>query len=92
MAALERLPRFDPFHYADSRGVWQLTAKHKSGSVEAAVGGLRRRNLMASFGVLGVLAITMGLILVASQRARRLAKLQMDFVAGISHELRRPWR
>lgn len=90
MAALERLPRFEPFHYADIQGVWQLTAKHKSGSVEAAVGALRRHNLMASFGVLGVLAITMGLIVVASQRARRLAKLQMDFVAGISHELRTP--
>lgn len=90
MTALERVPRFDPFHYAGAQGVWQLTAKHKSGSVEAAVGGLRRRNLMASFGVLGVLAITMGLIVVASQRARRLARLQMDFVAGISHELRTP--
>jgi signal transduction histidine kinase len=90
MAAVERLPRFDPFHYATNQGVWQLTAKHKSGSVEAAVSAMRRRNLMASFGVLGVLAITMGLILVASQRARRLARLQMDFVAGISHELRTP--
>jgi signal transduction histidine kinase len=90
MAALERLPRFDPFHYAQSQGTWQLTATHKSGSVEAAVSALRRRNLMASFGVLGVLAITMGLIVVASQRARRLARLQMDFVAGVSHELRTP--
>ena len=90
MATLERMPRFDPFHYAQSQDMWQLTATHKSGSVEAAVGALRRRNLMASFGVLGVLAITMGLILVGSQRARRLAKLQMDFVAGISHELRTP--
>ena len=84
------MPRFEPFHYADSHGIWQITAKHKSGSVEAAVGALRRRNLMASFGVLGVLAVTMGLILMASQRARRLARLQMDFVAGISHELRTP--
>jgi two-component system, OmpR family, sensor histidine kinase SenX3 len=90
LAALDRAPRFEPFHYADSQGAWQVTAKHKSGSVEAAVGALRRRNLMTSFGVLGVLAITMGLILVGSQRARRLAKLQMDFVAGISHELRTP--
>jgi signal transduction histidine kinase len=90
MAALERLPRFDSFHYAESQGMWQVTATHKSGSVEAAVGALRRRNLMASFGVLGVLAITMGLIVVASQRARRLARLQMDFVAGVSHELRTP--
>ncbi|HEY1527502.1 MAG TPA: HAMP domain-containing sensor histidine kinase [Candidatus Angelobacter sp.] len=90
MAALDRLPRFEPFHYAYNHDVWQITAKHKSGSVEAAVGALRRRNLMASFGVLSVLAITMGLILMASQRARRLARLQMDFVAGISHELRTP--
>jgi signal transduction histidine kinase len=90
LASLERLPRFEPFHYSDSQGVWQLTAKHRSGSVEAAVSGLRRRNLMASFGVLSVLAITMGLIVMASQRARRLARLQMDFVAGISHELRTP--
>jgi len=90
MAALERLPRFDPFHYAQGQQMWQVTATHKSGSVEAAVSALRRRNLMASFGVLGVLAITMGLIVVASQRARRLARLQMDFVAGVSHELRTP--
>jgi signal transduction histidine kinase len=90
MAELERLPRFDPFHYAENQGMWQVTATHKSGSVEAAVSALRRRNLMASFGVLGVLAITMGLIVVASQRARRLARLQMDFVAGVSHELRTP--
>jgi signal transduction histidine kinase len=90
MAALERMPRFDPFHYAQGQDMWQVTATHKSGSVEAAVGALRRRNLMASFGVLGVLAITMGLIVVASQRARRLARLQMDFVAGVSHELRTP--
>lgn len=90
MAALERLPRIDPFHYSEGQGMWQVTATHKSGSVEAAVGALRRRNLMASFGVLGVLAITMSLIVVASQRARRLARLQMDFVAGVSHELRTP--
>lgn len=90
MASLERLPRFDPFHYSQSQEMWQVTATHKSGSVEAAVGALRRRNLMASFGVLGVLAITMGMIVMASQRARRLARLQMDFVAGVSHELRTP--
>ena len=84
------MPRFEPFHYADDPGIWQLTAKHKNGSVEAAVGALRRRNLMVSFGVLSVLAVTMGLILIASQRARRLARLQMEFVAGISHELRTP--
>ena len=89
-APAERTPRFEPLQYADTRGTWQIAVKHKSGSVEAAVSALRRRNLIASFGVLGVLAVTMGLILMANSRARRLARLQMEFVAGISHELRTP--
>jgi signal transduction histidine kinase len=86
----DRLPRLDVFPHVGEQSVWQIVAKHKSGSVEAAVSGLRRRNLMASFGVLIVLGVTMALILIASQRARRLARLQMDFVAGVSHELRTP--
>jgi len=32
----------------------------------------------------------MGVILVSARRAQRLARLQMDFVAGVSHELRTP--
>ncbi|HET9281983.1 MAG TPA: HAMP domain-containing sensor histidine kinase, partial [Candidatus Angelobacter sp.] len=85
----ERLPRLEVFHSGD-QSVWQVVAKHKSGSVEAAVSGLRRRNLMASFAVLVLLGLTMALIIIASQRARRLARLQMDFVTGVSHELRTP--
>jgi signal transduction histidine kinase len=86
----ERLPRLEVFLHSGDQGMWQVAAKHKSGSVEAAVSGLRRRNLMASFGVLVLLGVTMALILMASQRARRLARLQMDFVTGVSHELRTP--
>jgi signal transduction histidine kinase len=86
----DRMPRVEVFPHGGEQTVWQVVAKHKSGSVEAAVSRLRRRNLMASFGVLIVLGVTMALILIASQRARRLARLQMDFVAGVSHELRTP--
>ena len=50
----------------------------------------RRRNLLLSFGVLLLLAVSMALIIVSTQRARRLARLQMEFVAGVSHELRTP--
>jgi len=87
---MERLVRIDPLRYSQDEGTWRVLVKHPSGSVEAAVGGLRRRNLMLSFGVLILLAVTMGMVVVASQRARRLARLQMDFVAGVSHELRTP--
>jgi signal transduction histidine kinase len=82
--------RFDPIVYSSGQPAWQIVAKNRQGSVAAAVAGLRRRNLAVSFGVLAVLAATMGLILFTSQRARRLATLQMDFVAGVTHELRTP--
>jgi signal transduction histidine kinase len=82
--------RFFPFHDQTGSTGWWLLAQHRKGSVEAAVAQLRRRDLTLSFGVLLVLAFTMGLIVVTSQRARQLASLQMDFVAGVSHELRTP--
>jgi hypothetical protein len=88
--AMERLVRFEPLQRSREEGVWQIVAKHQRGSVEAAVNGLRQRHVLASFGVLVLLALTMALVLIASQRARRLAALQMNFVAGVSHELRTP--
>jgi signal transduction histidine kinase len=69
---------------------WELLARHRKGSLEAAVAALRRRNLGISFGVLLVLGVTMAMVMVTARRAQRLATLQMDFVAGVSHELRTP--
>jgi signal transduction histidine kinase len=45
---------------------------------------------MISFGALGLLVLSMGLLIVTSSRAQRLARLQMDFVTAVSHELRTP--
>jgi signal transduction histidine kinase len=82
--------RFEAIHYSSEDPDWQLMVRHPKGSLEAAVVALHRRNLMVSFGVLLVLGATMGMIIVVSQRAHRLARLQMDFVATVSHELRTP--
>ncbi len=82
--------RFDPISSGADDPKWRIIARHRKGSVEAAVAELRRRNLEISFGVLLVLAASLALILLTSQRAHRLATLQMDFVAGVSHELRTP--
>ena len=82
--------RVDPIHYSDADSDWQLLVRHRMGSVEAVVAGMRRRNLALSFGVLLVLAAGITVVLISSQRARALAKLQMDFVAAVSHELRTP--
>jgi signal transduction histidine kinase len=75
---------------ANASGQWQLVVQHPAGSVEAAVAGLRRRNLAISFGLLAVLAATVVLIFSAARRAERLANLQMEFVTGVSHELCTP--
>jgi signal transduction histidine kinase len=69
---------------------WRILVRHRDGSLENAVARLRTRNLFISFGVLFVLAITTAVVIVATHRAQRLARLQMQFVAGVSHELRTP--
>jgi signal transduction histidine kinase len=69
---------------------WELAARYSGGSLEAVVGSLRRRNLAISFGILLLLGLSMAMVILSTQRARRLARLQMDFVAGVSHELRTP--
>jgi signal transduction histidine kinase len=69
---------------------WQLLARHTGGSLESVVAADRRRNLLLSFGVLLLLAVSMALIIISAQRAGRLARLQIEFVAGVSHELRTP--
>jgi signal transduction histidine kinase len=69
---------------------WQLVVQDPAGSVDVGVAQWRRRNLAISFGLLAVLAGTMALLFSVSRRAERLAKLQMEFVAGVSHELCTP--
>lgn len=80
----------EPLHRAGTEGAWVLLAKHRKGSLDAALAALRRRHMAISFGILLMLAITLAMIIAATRRAQRLAKLQMDFVAGVSHELRTP--
>ena len=69
---------------------WELVIKHRSGSLETAVAGLRRRNLLVSFSVLLLLALSVGLLVISTRRAQRLARQQMEFVSAVSHELRTP--
>ncbi len=69
---------------------WQLIAQHPSGSLEEAVASWRRRNLAISLGLLVVLAASMALIFTSARRSRALARMQMEFVAGVSHELCTP--
>ncbi len=69
---------------------WQLVAQHPAGSLEEAVASWRRRNLAISLGLLAILAGSMALIFSGARRSKALAKMQMEFVAGVSHELCTP--
>lgn len=69
---------------------WQIIINHRAGSLDAAVAQVRRRNLIVSFGILSLLALSTIIIIVISRRAQALARKQMDFVAGVSHEFRTP--
>ena len=71
-------------------GRWVLMAKHRAGSLEAAVSAVRQRNLAISSSVLLLLTLAIGLIVVSARRAQQLARQQMEFVAAVSHELRTP--
>ena len=79
-----------PVQASSPAGQWQLVAQHPSGSLEAAVSDYRRRNLAISLGLLFILAATLALIFSVARRAERFAKLQMELVASISHELCTP--
>lgn len=76
-------------HPHDSEA-WRLVVKHRDGSLEEAVAAIRRRNLGISLGILALLAATAGMMVVTTQRAQRLARQQIEFVAGVTHELHTP--
>jgi len=72
------------------RGAWRLVALHRTGSLQAAVAASRRRNLAVSAAILLLLAAAVATLLVSANRTQRLARQQVEFVAGLTHELRTP--
>jgi signal transduction histidine kinase len=69
---------------------WRLLVKHPSGSLEQAVNSVRRRNLIVSTSILGILGVSVGFLVLSTRRAQDLARQQLEFVATVSHELRTP--
>ncbi len=69
---------------------WVLEAAYRNRSLDSIVAAAHRRNLALSLGILFMLTASLAVLVVSARRAQRLARLQMEFVAGVSHELRTP--
>ena len=72
------------------RSGWSLRASHREGPLEVMVADFRSRNLAVSFGMLLLMGISVAMLMLSSRKARLLANQQMEFVAGVTHELRTP--
>lgn len=67
-----------------------LVVRHRQGSLHEVVERTRRRNLSVGLGILVLLAGSVVMLLIATLRARRLARRQVEFVASLTHELHTP--
>lgn len=70
--------------------LWEISIRHRAGSLEKAAGASRLRHMLISFAAFVLLALSGFMLKRAARNARRLAQLQLEFVAGVTHELRTP--
>jgi signal transduction histidine kinase len=69
---------------------WIVAVRHRDGSLEEAVASARRKNLITSLILVGLLGGAAWALVQYTARSRRLAEMQLQFAAGISHDLRTP--
>lgn len=69
---------------------WTLLVQRRAGSIDTIVKNVWRTNFLSGLAILVLLAVSVGLVLLAARRMQTLADLQMNFVASVSHELRTP--
>jgi signal transduction histidine kinase len=68
----------------------RIAARHAAPAMGDVLSTYRRRNVLMSGVVLAALLAAFSAVVVSTERARRLARLQTVIAAGISHELRTP--
>jgi signal transduction histidine kinase len=69
---------------------WRLMVRYHAGSLDSIITAGVHRNLILTFGILAVLAGTVIALLVMLRGAERLRLQQLEFVAGVTHELNTP--
>jgi signal transduction histidine kinase len=81
---------FPVIQYASQVSPWTLMIQHRTGPVATIARSVWNWNLMIGGIVLVLLAANIGLVIFSSHRVQKLAKLQLHFVAAVSHELLSP--
>jgi signal transduction histidine kinase len=69
---------------------WILAVRRRNATLDETVAATRRRNLLTTAGVLLVLAGSGMMLMMMLRRAETLRKQQLEFVAGVTHELNTP--
>jgi signal transduction histidine kinase len=69
---------------------WRLLVRYHAGSLEDIVSAGAHRNVMLTLGILTILAGTVLALLAMLRGAERLRLQQLEFVAGVTHELNTP--
>lgn len=72
------------------KDIWELDIRHKGVPLAVAFEQTRRRDLLLSVAVEALLAMAIVFLVIGVRRTQRLAEQKMEFVAGVSHELRAP--
>ncbi|HEX8151925.1 MAG TPA: HAMP domain-containing sensor histidine kinase, partial [Thermoanaerobaculia bacterium] len=75
---------------ADARFTWRLLMRSRGAPLADAIALTRRRNLAISFAILAILIGSIAMLTVIARRANRQRVQQLEFVAGITHELNTP--
>jgi signal transduction histidine kinase len=90
--AMRRMPMEVPIltEPPPHRPLWNLLVRHHGGSMEVLVAHTRLHNLFVTGGILAVLAATVLALVAMLHGAERLRLQQLEFVAGVTHELNTP--
>src|SRR5437773_891213 len=70
-----------------SREQWQLLLRHHGEPLTAVIAAARHRDLAIATAILSLLAASIVILAAVARRAERLRRQQLEFVAGITHEL-----
>src|SRR6267378_3531193 len=81
---------FPVIEYGSYNESWMLLVQHRTGPLEEITASIWHRHLLTSGIVFLLLTCGMFLIVFATGRAQKLARLRLDFVANVSHELLTP--